>query len=158
MTDPTPERIVLAVDVGSSSIRCAAYRINIITHHVDALEDCCAKREARTVQPNTGRIQLDVPNGHQDHGENNRHITVAQASLLDQIDSCIDDTLKLLRQRSTTTTQCHRPYFIVGVGFSTFVMNLVGVDHDGQVIGEAASMSYACNSPEATEYFQKLKR
>jgi sugar (pentulose or hexulose) kinase len=166
------ERIVLAIDVGSSSVRCSAYRINHETDDrpenlllVEALEDCNVKKEARVVQPNTGRIIIEQHyhagtngDGNKEHNDTTRTEHTTTTTLFDLIDSCVDDTLKLLRERSKQQQNNLLAFDILGVGFSTLVMNLIGVDHNGDVIGEAATMSYACNSLEATNYCQTLKR
>jgi ribulose kinase len=137
--------VILALDVGSSSARCSAYQI--LPNHdatavtVQALDGCSAQRKIRSVQPNTGKIIL---NGQTEQGE--------AYSLLDEIDSCIDTTLQALRQHH------HAHVNVVGLGFSTFVMNLVGVDSDGNAVGEEATMSYACNSPEVAQECRNLKR
>ena len=50
-----------------------------------------------------------------------------------------------------------RPFRIVGVGFSSFVMNLVGVNGLGVPVGEEASISYACNTAEVAKEVQSLQ-
>lgn len=72
--------------------------------------------------------------------------------LLDEIDAMVDDCLVALRKHMTD------PFRIVGLGFSTFVMNLVAVDEYGQVVGEAATLSYACQCPHVSDACRKLKR
>ena len=48
---------------------------------------------------------------------------------------------------------------VVAIEFSTFVMNLVGTDADGNPIeDESVTASYACNSPEVAEECRRLQR
>lgn len=133
----TSQSVILALDVGSSSIRCSAH----LRSHGDATEtalidDCSIARQCQTVDPATGKVNM---------GGSHR-------PLLDEIDAVIDDCLAALREHMTD------PFRIVGLGFSTFVMNLVAVDEYGQVVGEAATLSYACQSAHVSDACQKLKR
>jgi gluconokinase len=107
---------------------------------VQALDGCYSQLKIRSVHPNTGNIVLNGVN--EDTGES--------YSLLDEIDACIDKTLQALRSQQES-------FQVVGVGFSTFVMNLVGVDRDGNVVGEEATISYACNSPQVAQECKSLK-
>ena len=138
--------VILVLDVGSSSVRCSAYQIveneNDGTTSVEALDGCYAQLKIRSVQPNSGKIIL---NGvKEDTGES--------YNLLDEIDGCIHKTLASLREHDFSSFQ------IVGLGFSTLVMNLIGVDKNGNVIGEEATISYACNLPEVAQKCRNLKR
>ena len=129
-------QVILALDVGSSSARCSAYRIlKDDPTTVQALNDCSAQRKIRSVQPNTGKIKL----------------TGEDCSLLDEIDACVDTTLQALRDNGES-------FQVVGLGFSTFVMNLVGVDKNGHVVGEEATISYACNTREVANECRTLRR
>lgn len=138
--------VILALDVGSSSARCSAYQLvkdaetDMMT--LEALDECHAQRKLRSVEPNTGNVIL---NGQTEEGES--------YNLLDEIDACIDTTLQALRE-------CHdeESFQVVGLGFSTFVMNLIGVDDQGNPVGEKATISYACNSPAVAEECRNLKR
>ena len=47
---------------------------------------------------------------------------------------------------------------IMGVGFTSFVMNLVGVDRDGNVMGARETMSYACSSKNVAQQVHALQR
>ena len=131
-------QIIITIDVGSSSVRSSAYAL----HSGGTLSPsmASASRPQRSVQPNTGKIFLkgvgDSP------------------SLMDLVDQCIDETLRKLRELFDRDQQ----WEVSGIGFSTFVMNLVGVSVDGEVVGEEASISYACNSAAVGEEVQALKR
>lgn len=139
-------KVVLALDVGSSSARCSAYHAVVEKDDgatsVQALDGCYAQLKIRSVQPNTGKIIL---NGIKEEGGESYN-------LLDEIDACIDSTLHALRK------QRGDGFEVVGLGFSTFVMNLIGVDSNGQVIGEEATISYACNSPQVAQECRNLRR
>ena len=138
--------VILALDVGSSSVRCSAFRIVENEHgatSVKALDGCHAQLKIRSVQPNSGKIILNGVN--QDTGES--------YNLLDEIDGCIDQTLKSLRELNHVSS-----FQVVGLGFSTLVMNLIGVDKNGKAIGEEATISYACNSPAVAQQCRDLKR
>jgi len=137
----------LALDVGSSSARCSAYRIvdsdDAPATTVQEIDGCYAQRKIRSVRPNTGKIILTGETD--DKGE--------VYNLLDEIDGCIDTTLQALCERHANET-----FQVVGLGFSTFVMNLVGVDCNGNPVGEEATVSYACNSPQVAEECRNLRR
>jgi gluconokinase len=133
-----PQAIVITIDVGSSSVRSSAYALNAGGTLSPSMAS--ASRPKRSVQPNTGKIVLkgvgDSP------------------SLMDLVDQCVDETLQKLRELFGRDQQ----WEVLGIGFSTFVMNLVGVSADGAVVGEEASISYACNSAAVAEEVQALKR
>jgi gluconokinase len=122
--------VVLAVDIGSSSVRCVAYSRK--GADVTALDGVSSSVKIKSVEPNTGKIRL---------GETN--------SLLGCVDSCVDSVVKKLRGRS--------PFRIAGVGFSCFVMNWVAVDRDGQILGDDFSISYACNTPEVARECEVIR-
>lgn len=139
-------QVILALDVGSSSVRCSAFRIlqdDRTVQSVQALDGCNAQRKMRSVEPNTGNIIL---NGKSDE-------TGESYSLLDEIDACIDTTLDALREKYS-----HDDFQVVGLGFSTFVMNLVAVDSNGDVVGPEATLSYGCNSPSVVQACKDMKR
>jgi gluconokinase len=215
----TVDRIILALDIGSSSVRCTAYRMvekqqqqqqqqhppatsettgenesklsktTIIT--VESIPGCSSSsRILQSVQPNSGYINLrpeqqqqqQQPNYNEIHSKNstttsNEGKADASLSLLDEIDSCIDDQLKRLEEvmisspiavtTTTTTEEQADPstdpppppsYQIVGIGISTFVMNLVGVDSEGNLVGPMASCSYACNAPAVALECRSLRQ
>lgn len=123
--------VILTVDVGSSSVRCAAYSMK--GTNVEAVTTT-SSLPLRLVTPNTGKIRLQLSSG----------------TLMDRVDECVDSVLKKIRQQK-------KPFHIVGVGFSSFVMNLVAVDADGNFIGEDASISYASNTPSVARECQKIR-
>ena len=101
---------LLAIDAGSSSIRCTAY-------------------------------------------EYHRHHSGGGSG-----DNCVDETLKLLRQRMLSCDLTHSyPHQVVAIGFSTFVMNFVALDIHGDPVGEVATCSYACNRDDVVEECQRLR-
>ena len=151
------QTIILALDIGSSSIRCSAYRFNPpvspdatdgVTVH--ATQGCSSARSIKSIQPTMGRIQLNQCSNEVSN----------DMKLLDEIDSCVDATLeKLRRYKCNGEGSEDLPPFvfqIVGVGISTYVMNLVGVDVDGNVV-EGATISYACNSKRVSEECSLLR-
>jgi sugar (pentulose or hexulose) kinase len=82
------------------------------------------------VTPSTGHIRI--------HG------------VLTAIDECIDHVLELLR------SSLQNDYQVVAIGFSTFVMNFVGVDEMGKPVGEEATLSYACNRRDVVAQCARL--
>lgn len=145
-------KIIVAIDIGSSSVRCSAYELfdaqqdlNAKEAPVKAIGNCRASRPVRLVQPNTGKIEL--------LGHTNHEHTSDRVSLMEQLDECMDELLKKIRN-----TVFEGGFQIVAVGFSSFVMNLIGVDSDGKIVGDEASISYACNSPDVTEQCRRLRR
>lgn len=126
-------RIILALDIGSSSIRCTAYSVHEDGHLSTAI--CSASNKVRTVQPDTGMIQL----------------AYGTETLQDSIDECIDKALKQLKKEDV-------PQQIVAVGFTTFVMNLIAVDQEGHVLGDQYTLSYACNTPEVAQECKDLRK
>ena len=147
------DRIVLAIDVGSSSIRCTAFKILIESDEkpgvsneeqpslIRAVPDCSFSKKMQCVHPNSGRINLFSQNS-----------SSKRTTLLDEIDSSVDATLAKLRgQYNCDNSLSDVAFAICGIAFSTFVMNLIGVDETGEMIGEAATMTYACNNAEAAK-------
>ena len=157
--------IILAIDAGSSSIRCTAYeylsiiggsgnenenedRENIDTqninepHVIKAIDGMSHTITMSAINPNTG------------------HIYVQQ--VLSAIDECVDKVLYLLRAShdisgvsdDTTNSNCFQ---ILAIGFSTFVMNLIGVDTNGNPVGDVATCSYACNRDDVVKECQDLR-
>ena len=145
-------KIIVAIDIGSSSVRCSAYELLDAddpsstasqSPTIKALDNCRSSRPVRSVRPNTGKIQL--------HSSDDT--SSIALSLMDHLDECMDELLSGIR---STHGPCG--FQILAVGFSSFVMNLVAVDANGTIIGEDASISYACNSPEVAEQCRSLKR
>jgi gluconokinase len=75
--------------------------------------------------------------------------------LLDGIDESVDSVLGKLRSSSEERS---KDFHVVAVGFSCVAMNLIAVDgRTGDQIGEGASISYACNTEEASEECKELR-
>jgi sugar (pentulose or hexulose) kinase len=147
--------VILAIDVGSSSVRCTAYDAGAVVSAddsdrsdrdkstddpADSLEVLASSSQARrSVHPSTGQIALENDDG---------------TTLLDIIDMLVDDVLRKLQEKCRTSS-----FQVIALGFSSLVMNLVGVDRNGKLIGDSASMSYACSSTaEVIAEVQDLKR
>jgi gluconokinase len=148
-------QVILAVDVGSSSIRCTAYRVRTNTaagsspgsksdsqqqqqaNKVEPVsEDSFAVRKIRTVETNTGKIMLTTEDG---------------TNLLDEIDWIIDECLEKLRNSL-------EEFHVLGLGFATFCMNLIALDEYGKPVGKEATLSYACATPGVADECRWLKR
>jgi len=151
--------VILAIDVGSSSIRCTGYEYHGVLDsqadwdldysspqlspssqgpHVMALEGVNHTIRMSSIIPNTG------------------HIRIQQVLLA--ADTCVDEVLRLLRQkRGEEKLDTNSSYQIVAIGFSTFVTNLVAVDMHGDPVGEAATLSCACNREDVVKECQKLR-
>lgn len=140
--------IILVVDAGSSSVRCTSYALLDDAHRhsgkskevplslqppIESIEGMHHAIQMTSVIPNTGYIRIN--------------------EVLDAIDLCVDEVLRLLRQTITGGS-----YNIIALGFSTFVMNLVGVDEFGIPLGDEATMSYACNRTEVLDTCSSIKR
>lgn len=134
--------IILALDIGSSSIRCSAYKIvsndggKAGTKVEPMSDDSFAVRQMRTVEPNTGKIMLQTEGG---------------TNLLDEIDGIIDECLEKLRNSADEIR-------VVGLAFATFCMNLIAIDENGKPVGKEATLSYACSTPAVGEECRWLKR
>jgi gluconokinase len=145
--------VILAVDIGSSSLRCTAYQTKRIDGCHDestspftlaATLDCAASSPRSSVQPNTGKILLFDDNSTTD---------TTASSIFDTLDSLIEQVLIKLRTRIQDT------FHVVAVGFSTFVMNLVAVQSKtGQLLGNDATVSYACNATDAIHECQHIRQ
>lgn len=130
MRQQPASQIVLALDVGSSSIRCTAYEY--CCHEETLTQVASVSHKMRLVQPNSGTINV--------------------RPLLDRVDTCVDEVIQRLLEVYNSAK-----FQVVAVGFSTFVMNLVGVGREGEVVGPDATLSYACNSEAVTEEVHALK-
>jgi len=153
--------VIFAIDAGSSSIRCTGYECHGVQCHdspadwemdystqsssspstpprVTAMEGISHTIPMASVVPNTGHIRIH--------------------KVLSAIDECIDEALRLLRQKKEEEVKVgESSYQIVAIGFSTFVTNLVGVDVFGEPVGEAATLSYACNREDVVKECQSLR-
>ena len=150
-----PTQVIVAIDIGSSSVRCSAFKYDshqqqdgTVNPSVQALENCQAQRSVRSVQPNTGKIRLLSSEEGEDDNNNSK-------SLMDHLDDCMDEVLDKVRRNQQQ--QQSSGYEIVAVGFSAFVMNLVGVDAQGGIVGDEASISYACNTQSVARQCRKLR-
>lgn len=136
--------VILAIDVGSSSVRCSAYRYEYTftenaNHkraiHTIAVPGCSSSIQRQGVEPTTG--------------------TIRTKDLLNAIDTAVDEVLSKLSDQFEET----KPWVsfrVDAVGFSTFVMNLVPIDDHGDLI-ENISISYACNASEVNSECQTLR-
>ncbi len=153
---------LLAIDAGSSSIRCTAYEcvnfrggggVNTSTdRHLSSKST--SSSTAPIVKPVDGvshaiSLEAIVPN--------TGHIRINE--VLTAVDNCIDETLNLLRQRMLPCDDMtdSSPYHIVAIGFSTFVMNFVALDIHGDPVGDVATCSYACNRDDVVNECQRLR-
>lgn len=148
--------VVVTVDVGSSSVRCIAYDVtgydqNSGPYSIVPVTSSSQKR--RSVRPSSGRIILDSEQDGTAHGS-------SVDGLLDTIDRCVTDVLESLPKTAAAAATADSLLFqVVAVGFSTFVMNLVGVDDCGRIVGATASVSYACShAPEVHAEVEHLQR
>ena len=147
------DRLVLAIDVGSSSIRCSAYRMvtsdddggstSTLPGVVTSVEGCSSSIKTQGVMPNTGKIGIYREN---DGGD--------ERCMLDDIDTCVDVTLDKVREKYDASNSS---FIVSAVGFSTFVMNLVGIDCDGKPVGNDATLSYACNAPDVARECEAIR-
>ena len=135
------KKLILCIDLGSSSVRCSLYEMEpghkLVASVAKAWE---AVRQ--------GKIHW-----WQQQDDNDTMI-----SLLDLLDQSIDDVLqKLASLSSSANNQEESSPQIVAVGFSSLVMNLIGVDQQGKVIPEA-TLSYACNDAMVAAKVKELQR
>lgn len=135
------KRLVLCIDLGSSSVRCSLYRLpdegTKTVQPFDETESISMAWEA--VHAETGKVRLQQP-----------RVDGTTISLFDLVDQCIDATLVQLSLASEVR--------IAAIGFSSLVMNLIGVDKEGNPVGEEATLSYACNLPVVSAKVNELQR
>lgn len=124
--------VILALDIGSSSVRCTAYSKNGTS--VMSLPGNSCNISFRSVKPNSGKISLLFGKG----------------TLMDAVDESVSSVLRKLRGLKQS-------FQVVGVGFSSFVMNLIAVDAQGKFFDEEASITYACNSPEVVNECKQIR-
>jgi sugar (pentulose or hexulose) kinase len=113
-------------------IGTSGVRCSSYSRTLDHTQFTCAAQAAKTlhaVHVNTGKVRANV--------------------ILQAVDECVDECLQNMKDH---------PYEIAALGISSFVMNLVGVDSQGDVVSDEASISYACNENEVTKEVHALKR
>lgn len=160
--------LILAIDIGSSSVRCMAYEWWIngsgggdiaddVHHHRRHGGDtgngsaggtglsgivAASARKLRATHPVSGRIYAEAVVG--------------------AVDEVVDETIQQLHEQQHggggQGAGGAGPYKVIAVGLSSFVMNLVGVGGEGELLGEEATISYACNTDDVTEEVRNLKR
>ena len=138
--------VIIAVDLGSSSVKCSAYAFSNKNESnngesrlsssppVMAISGAHASKSMRAVCPHTGHI------------ENVNELLVAA-------DQCLENVLSVLH-----SSKDKNEYKIVAVGFSSFSMNLVGINAIGAPVGKEATMTYACNTDQVVQEVDRLKR
>lgn len=139
--------ILLAIDVGSSSVRCSPYYYSKRHDKIDttSVGGCSASIQRQGVEPITGNIRMN--------------------GLFEAVDSAVDEVLSKLRARFEDRTE--KPT-MDAVGFSTFAMNLIAVDAYGKLIPvdqnsnedspTTIGISYACNAPNVHAQCQRLRQ
>ena len=166
--------LVLCIDLGSSSVRCSLYELppneNEQAHHhhhhhhhhgggggggggpiqqLRRRDDGQVVSAARSWQAVLdGKIQWWQPQSQQSTNDSDNNAQ-QPLSLLDLVDASVQDVLDQVKQEESVQ--------IVAVGFSSLVMNLVGVDSEGQVIPQATAC-YACNQPAVANKVKELQR
>lgn len=156
------KELVLCIDLGSSSVRCSLYELppnnDKQAHHhhhcgggpiqqLRRRDDGQVVSAAKSWQAVLdGKIQWWQPQPQQSTNDSDN--AQQPLSLLDLVDACVQDVLDQVQQESVQ---------IVAVGFSSLVMNLVGVDSKGQVIPQATAC-YACNQPAVANKVKELQR
>lgn len=125
-------KVILVIDIGSSSIRCSPYSVSgMEVSPVDRFGISYAtSKQRKSVIPNSGKINCD--------------------GLLDEINNCIESVIEKMHRQKIV-------FWVVAIGFSSFVMNLIAVDKSGNIIGEEATISYACNSTQIAKECQEIK-
>ena len=113
---------------------------------VDTLKDIGHTIQLAAIIPSTGHVRVQ--------------------EVLNAIDKCVDETLRILRHTMMTFDSASdegagvvggQTFRIVAVGFSTFVMNLVAVDIYGKPVGDVATCSYACNREDVVDECERLR-
>ena len=123
--------IILAIDVGSSTIGCTGYEYNVIGP-AKAVKGVSHTIPISTVIACTGNIRIH--------------------EVLTAIDNCIDKTLQLIRLH--VSNSC---YQVIAIGFTSFMMNLVAVDIHGDPVGEAATCCDMCDREDVVLECQRLR-
>jgi len=119
-------QFVLAIDIGSSSIRCSAYRIET-NGPLKQSDDYVLHLEAKH------------SSSHKMQCVSSETSKIPALQVLEQVDECLDKSLSSLR---SFHVEQKRKFQILCVGISSFVMNLLAVNIDTGDIVE--SFTYAC--------------
>lgn len=142
-------KIILTLDVGSSSIRCSAYEYYSDSKasdcRVSAVDDCKCVCKVSCIRPGHGHISLSRSLHPENHQTNSM-------SLLDDIDNCVNECVEKLRSHYQNAS-----FSIISIGLTTFVMNLIATDINGNPCGEKMTLSYACNRMEVNDVCRQLK-
>jgi gluconokinase len=110
--------VVVVFDVGSSSLRCTLYQVD---DHLTILSHASVVR--RSVEPRDGSI-------------------VNVEGLLDDLEHLLDEALR------RATTDATSMLTVQAIGFSTFCMNLIGLDRStGRVVATFSYASQSSSSP-----------
>jgi hypothetical protein len=177
-------RVILALDVGSSSVRASLYSVVVVA----APSSSSSAPERGPVPAPTATATADAAPAARAGAAILRSVQQERRSVLssgridtsdlfDVIDQCVDQVLREGLDRPTAPTDSGAGVVVAAVGFSTFCMNLVGLDEHGAVIGHlgaqqpeeegekeddeeetGTSMSYACRSEEVDREVEQLKR
>lgn len=180
-TSARPVQIIFAVDIGSSSTRCSPWVLQRSVDE-DQVKGSPAVKSGSSfsfgVKPLSAHAAFNDPtNGQQDEPESvvrsARHVRAIHPDtgrigsvplLLDAVDEVVEETLERLRRMSnaslsSSSSSAPLAFEIVGIGFTSFVMNLVGVDDNGEPVDDdRATLCYACNTPEVAAHVKALKR
>ena len=108
-------KIILSLDIGSSSIRCSPYRLqsslSSSLNKLDSMQECSASKKISSVRPNSGKIIL-FPNRKEEE-EEDKDTKKPISSLFDEIDSCIDKVIVNLRSKLNCKENNAAPHQIV---------------------------------------------
>ena len=133
-----PVRVLIAVDAGRSSVRAACYQYRDARAEGDeprslvrAMEGIVHIAPVQSAIPGTGHVRV--------------------REVMGAIDECVDRILRLLRRSSFG-------YRVAGVGLSTFAMSLIGVDMSGNPVGDAATLSSACDGGSREDVVKECRR
>jgi len=150
--------LILCIDLGSSSVRCSLYSMNgSNSNNVESVQPFheASSLSWEAAHHETGKIRLQQqPNQQQQQQQQAMVPGIHEnetVTLFDLVDQCIDTTLAKLQSTSSSGVE------IVAVGFSSLVMNLIGVDAHGNPVGEEATLSYACNLSQVAAKVKELQ-
>lgn len=143
-------KVILALDIGSSSIRCSAYEFHDNERPNDSIistiNGCKSIKKISCIIPGTGKVRL-----HKIIQQESCEYSY-EAHLFDEIDDCIGDCLNKLRYHNQNS------FSVIAIGITSFAMNLIGLNREGVPVHEDLTMSYACNDIEVTEFCERFKK